>query len=86
MEAEPLVGNADLVIDRTGVGRPVFDIFEDMGLEPWGVTITAGRTEKMVGGDSWHVPKTELVGALEAIRTAWPHSSLSCISSILQGS
>ena len=66
MEAEPLVGNADLVIDRTGVGRPVFDIFEDMGLSPWGVTITAGRTEKADGGDSWHVPKTELVGALEA--------------------
>ena len=48
------------------MGRPVFDIFENMGLEPWGVTITAGRTERADGGDSWHVPKTELIGALEA--------------------
>ena len=40
----PLLGKAELVIDFTGVGRPVFDMFVGRGVSPIGVTITAGES------------------------------------------
>src|SRR5262245_50641959 len=41
MQRDPLRG-AELVIDETGVGRAVGDIFEQKGLKPIKVQITAG--------------------------------------------
>ena len=38
----PLAGNCELVIDDTGVGRAVGDLFETAGMDPIRVTITAG--------------------------------------------
>src|SRR5258708_7136930 len=38
----PLVGNCELIVDETGVGRAVADIFDTAGLAPTRVTITAG--------------------------------------------
>ncbi len=58
-----LPGPADLVVDATGVGRPVVDMLRDQGLEVAAVTITSGKTTRR-NGDSWLVPKTELVRAL----------------------
>jgi hypothetical protein len=55
----------ELVIDHTGVGRPVFDLFETRGLSPIGVTITGGDTithESMI----WRVPKMILVSQVQA--------------------
>lgn len=52
---------AELVVDATGVGRPVVDQLAD--LSPIAVTITAGSA--ITFQDSfWHVPKHELVRAL----------------------
>ncbi len=34
---------ADLLVDATGVGRPVIDQMRETGLEPVPVTITGGR-------------------------------------------
>lgn len=52
-----------LVLDKTGVGAPVFDLFVVAGLDPIGITITAGRT---VGGEGRDltVPKVDLVSTL----------------------
>jgi hypothetical protein len=67
MQREPLQGaRAQLVIDFTGVGRPVFDMCQRAGLKPHGVLITAGSEVTRSGGTIWHVPKQILISQLEA--------------------
>jgi hypothetical protein len=57
---------AELVIDFTGVGRPVFDMFRFSGITPTGVLITSGAAE--TGGGPIHgVPKLDLVSRLQAL-------------------
>jgi hypothetical protein len=55
-----------LVIDETGVGRPVGDMFDVAGLYPNRVTITAGLEATRHGASTWHVPKGMLISNLEA--------------------
>jgi hypothetical protein len=57
---------AELVIDYTGVGRPIFDLFRFSGITPVGVLITAGATETR-GGQICGVPKLNLVSRLQAL-------------------
>ena len=59
----PLSGSAELVVDHTGVGRPVVDLLRDAGLSPIAVTITGGDAVTSQG-QNWRVPKRDLVGAL----------------------
>jgi phage terminase large subunit-like protein len=66
MHSEELKGNASLVIDQTGCGRPVFDMFRQANLKPIGISIH--------GGDSvthelrnWRVPKRDLVGVMQVL-------------------
>lgn len=60
-----LRGSSRLLIDRTGVGRAVFDLFDALDVEVHGVTITSGnRHHSQPGG--WTVPKADLVGAVQA--------------------
>jgi hypothetical protein len=54
-----------LVIDRTGVGRAVYDMFTDLGVRPVGITITGGDKPVRDRRD-WSVPKKDLAGALQA--------------------
>jgi hypothetical protein len=56
----------ELVIDMTGVGRPVFDLFEVEGLRPVGVVITGGLEEVRDGARVHRVPKILLVSRLQA--------------------
>jgi hypothetical protein len=42
---EPFLGHSELVLDLTGVGRPVADLFQAEGLRPVKVSITAGDSE-----------------------------------------
>ena len=71
-----------LVIDGTGVGRPVSDMFDDAGLRPIVVHIhggdrvthdegeqAAGRARGWIMGASrrWGVPKRDLVGVLQVL-------------------
>jgi len=56
---------ADLVIDQTGVGRAVFDLFKATGLSPKGVTITGGEAIGYSNG-GYRVPKAVLVSLLQA--------------------
>ena len=53
--------NCDLVIDASGCGRPVFDLFVERGLEPVGITITNGLTWTCVGHRQYHVPRLDIV-------------------------
>jgi hypothetical protein len=61
----PLVGNCQLVVDETGIGRPVADLFDQAGLSPTRVTITAGAEQSFTNG-SWHVAKGILISTLDA--------------------
>jgi hypothetical protein len=61
----PLVGNCELVVDASGVGRPVSDLFDVAGLQPTRVTITAGIEQSWTDG-GWHVSKTTLISTLDA--------------------
>jgi len=58
----------ELVVDATGVGRPVVDLFldkeHDLGLRPVAVTITAGA-DVAWDEDEWRVPKRDLVSAVQ---------------------
>jgi hypothetical protein len=62
---KPIAGNCELIIDETGVGRAVADIFDTTALRPTRVTITAGLEQAFVSG-SWHVAKQILISTLDA--------------------
>jgi hypothetical protein len=62
----PLCRNCQLVIDETGVGRPVGDIFEQASLKPTRITITAGAEPIMQSERCWTVPKSVLISTLDA--------------------
>jgi hypothetical protein len=66
MSTTKLAGSA-LVIDQTGVGAAVFDIFKKSGMKPVGVQIHGG--DKVTQGDdrSFRVPKRDLVGVLQVL-------------------
>lgn len=51
-----------LVVDATGVGRPVIDMMKADGLQPFALTITGGSTAE--GGK---VPKRDLVSSLQIL-------------------
>lgn len=55
-----------LVVDQTGVGRPVVDMLRASGLRPTAVTITGGDTVSQDGGD-YRVPKRDLVSAVQVL-------------------
>jgi hypothetical protein len=57
---------AKLVVDETGVGRPVADIFVANGLRPERIAIGSGLEPTRRNGDSWTVPKLTLISMLEA--------------------
>jgi hypothetical protein len=56
----------ELVIDYTGVGQPVFDLFTYAGISPTGVVITGGAVETGYGAIC-SVPKLTLVSRLQAL-------------------
>lgn len=56
-----------LVVDATGVGRPVVDLFEQAGLRPIAVTISAGQTVTVVAPDALRCPKRDLVSAVAVL-------------------
>lgn len=60
----PLAGNCHLVIDATGVGRGVVDMFEEAGLRFIRASIHGGDRLTINGNDA-RVPKRDLVGAVQ---------------------
>jgi hypothetical protein len=65
LDSPQLKGNADLVIDATGVGPAVTDIFSKRGRSFKAVKIHGGDTETREEG-TYRVPKRNLVSALQA--------------------
>jgi hypothetical protein len=61
----PLPERCPLIMDDTGCGRPIGDMFMEGGLRPKRVTITSGL-EVTQDGDSWHVPKSYLISNMES--------------------
>jgi len=57
-------GSTTLVVDQTGVGRPVVDMLRDARLSPIAVTITGGDTLSQEGRE-YRVPKRDLVSAVQ---------------------
>ena len=55
-----------LVVDYTGVGRPVVDLLRAGGLDPVPVTITGGDQATYERG-VWRVPKRDLAGAVAVL-------------------
>jgi hypothetical protein len=67
LKQPPLVG-CDLVIDASGVGRPVYDLFKQKILRAklHGVIITAGLAETKPAGQPFHhVAKAALIGVVQ---------------------
>jgi len=62
----PLDEGCLLVIDETGVGRAVGDIFDEAGLEPIRITITAGSDVMQQTWRRFNVAKTLLISTLDA--------------------
>src|SRR4029079_12250152 len=63
-----LAGRCELVVDGTGVGRPVVDMLLEAGLgcRVVPVSITAGDSESYSGG-YYRVPKRDLVTGLQVL-------------------
>ena len=55
----------ELVVDATGVGRPVVDGMRALGMRPIGVTITGGQVSNMVSSNDFTVPKALLASVLD---------------------
>jgi hypothetical protein len=53
-----------LVVDGTGVGKPVVDMMRRAGLKPVAIAITGGREENSGGDFNHSVPKRNLVSSL----------------------
>lgn len=59
---KPDYADTTLVVDATGVGRPVVERMEDIGLNPIPVVITGGVNEIHEPGDwSWRIPRKTLI-------------------------
>lgn len=67
-----LQGCTTLVVDATGVGRPVVDALRAAHLDPVAVTITGGDavTQEDGRGEAWRVPKRDLVSGLQVLLQA----------------
>ena len=61
-----LKDNVVLVVDQTGVGAPVVDLFEQAGLNPTGIMIHGGANVSKEGS-KMNVPKRDLVGVMQVL-------------------
>lgn len=64
----PLTSEHTLVVDQTGVGRPVVDMFRaaQLPINLVAMTITGGN-QVTQDGDEWHVPKRDLVSVVAVL-------------------
>ncbi len=75
MQAANVMHDCSLVIDGTGVGGPVFDLYDEAGLDPLKIIFTSGESISVQSGtrvgqskfgmiQGYGVPKADLIGAL----------------------
>lgn len=65
--AYPADAPVALVVDQTGVGRPVVDLLRQSGLGPVAVTITGGDEVIRVTADEYRVPKRDLAAVVQVV-------------------
>src|SRR5262245_41045381 len=72
IEVHRKLAAADLtvVVDYTGVGRPIVHQLVEARLRPIAVTITGGNQVTQERDGSYHVPKRDLVGAAQVLLQA----------------
>ena len=68
LSRKPLRDRCHFVLDESGVGRAVADQFDDAGLNPVRVCITAGNDAQKLDGHPrrFSVPKTMIISAVDA--------------------
>jgi hypothetical protein len=84
MERRPLWGDCRLVLDLTGVGRPIGELFTEAGLKWIGITITGSQSWHRERDNDWHVAKSLLVSLTQkflasdrlVIAKSLPHASI----------
>ena len=67
LSRQPFARHSEVVLDLTGVGRPVNDLFRDRGVAATCVTITAGHEEVKAGAGFYSVPKITLVSRVQSL-------------------
>jgi hypothetical protein len=69
--ADPPLAGSTLVVDYTGVGRPVLDMLRRSNIQAGvrAITITGGQ-KATAGAGGWMVPKRELVSNLQVLLQA----------------
>jgi hypothetical protein len=67
VEQPEIGGKYALVIDQSGVGRPVYDLFHKAGLDAYGVTITGGAGSTIVSRTEFKVAKQLLVAMTQVV-------------------
>jgi len=64
-------GRTDVLLDLTGSGRAIVELFERAGIEPISARIVgAGTVEQKDQSGEWRIPKVELIGALRVLYEA----------------
>lgn len=78
MDTFSLAGDCTFAIDGTGIGLPLFDMYEDAGLDPLKIIFTSGKSISTYTGirpsgskfgmvQGYGVPKTDLKDALKLL-------------------
>jgi hypothetical protein len=69
LSTAPLRGCSTLVVDETGLGRPVVDMFRSSTISApiVPITITSGKTVSATEDGGYHVPKKQLVNCLQLL-------------------
>jgi hypothetical protein len=57
----------ELVVDHTGVGRPIIDLLRQAGLDPIAITIHGGDAVPHETWNEYRLPKRDLIGTLQAL-------------------
>lgn len=65
-----LANRSQLVVDATGVGKPIIDLLRNARLNPVAVTITAGASVVRADPTTYSVPKRDLAGTLQVLLQA----------------
>ena len=67
LHTPPLDKKTPLVVDATGVGRAITDMFAATGVRPRAITITGGVDVVKASQYDWRIPKRDLVGTLRML-------------------
>ncbi len=68
MVETPQLRDSRLVVDATGVGRPVVDMLRSARVPIFPVMITAGASESFDADTGfWHIPKRELISTVQVV-------------------